>query len=51
MTPSCLKRVCEMFARDRLLNGPLYTARTTVPSGHAEVLVWEHSVRGDPVLR
>jgi len=51
MTPSCLKRVCEMFARDRLLNGPLYTVRTTVPGGHAEVLVWEQSVRCDPVLR
>jgi len=51
MTPSCLKRVCEMFARDRLLNGPLYTACTAVPGGHAEVLVWEQSVRCDPILR
>ncbi len=51
MTPSCLKRVCEMFARDRLLSGPLFTARSAVPGGHAEVLVWEQSGRCDPVLR
>jgi len=51
MTPSCFPRVCEMFARDRLLTGPLYTTRTAVPGGHAEVLVWEQSGRCDPVLR
>ena len=51
MTPSCFPRICEMFARDRLLSGPLYTARTAVPGGHAEGLVWEQSGRGDPVLR
>ncbi len=51
MTPSCLKRVCEMFTRDRLLTGPLYTARTTPSSDRAEVLVWEPSIRCDPILR
>ncbi len=51
MTPSCFPRVCEMFARDRLLTGPLYTTRNATPGGHAEVLVWEQSGRWDPVLR
>jgi len=51
MTPSCFPRVCEMFARDRLLSGPLYTTHSAGPDGHAEVLVWERCGRGDPVLR
>lgn len=51
MTPSCLKRVWEMYARDRLLTARLYTVHSAVPGGHAEVLVWEQSGRCDPVLR
>ena len=51
MTPSCLKRVCEMYARDRLLAAPLYTVRSAVPGGYVEALVWERSIRCHPVLR
>lgn len=51
MTPSCLERVCAMFARDRLLSGPLYTTHSAAPGGHAEVLVWERCIGADPVLR
>ncbi len=51
MTPSCLKRVWEMYARDRLLTARLYTVRSAVPGGYVEALVWERSIRCDPVLR
>ena len=51
MTPSCLKRVWEMYARNRLLTAPLYTVRSAVPGGYVEALVWERSIRCDPVLR
>jgi len=51
MTPSCLKRVWEMYARDRLLTARLYTVCNVVPGGYVEALVWEHSIPCDPVLR
>lgn len=51
MTPSCLKRVCEMFARNCLLDAELYTTYADETSARVERLAWDQSIPGQPILR
>ncbi|HRE14885.1 MAG TPA: hypothetical protein PLD37_11880, partial [Usitatibacteraceae bacterium] len=49
--PSEPGRIPDMALNLLSISGPLYTTRSAVPGGHAEVIVWEQSGRCDPVLR